>query len=73
VAAIFDEKRLWSEVRDQIMATYSLTDMKDGEKYVEYVKACIMKRDHMTVFSLDENGSAKDIDVTILKALLKGN
>ena len=55
------------------MTTYSLSDKKDGDKYAGYVKACIMKRDHMTVFSLDENGSAKDIDVTILKALLKGD
>merc|ERR1712150_430678 len=40
---------------------------------VTWVRECLEKRDHMTVFRLDGADSAKDIDLAILQALLKVN
>ncbi|XP_070536806.1 transient receptor potential cation channel subfamily M member-like 2 isoform X1 [Ptychodera flava] len=40
---------------------------------VGWVKECLRKKDLITVFELDAKGSAKDIDLAILQALLKAN
>lgn len=41
-------------------------------QYVDWIKQCLQFPDLLTVFTLDSNNSAKDIDLAILKALLKG-
>ena len=45
---------------------------KDIDSRVTWVRECLDRRDHMTVFQLDHGNSAKDIDLAILQALLKG-
>ena len=49
---------------------------KNSEQNVEIVRDCLKKRDHITVFRQDggasSSSSGKDIDVAILRALLKG-
>ena len=71
MAAIFDNS-LWDQVRQRVLKTYSNLSSEEANRIVQLVRDCITKRDHMTVFSLEESGSARDIDVTMLKALLKG-
>lgn len=69
--ALYDDK-LWEEVAKRVKSEFK----KDGEafirKSVDCVRACIDRIDHLTVFRLDGGSSAKDIDITILRALLKG-
>ena len=67
---IFDDG-LWGTVRQKIIDEWH-TD-KDIDIRVTWVRECLEKRDHMTVFRLDGADSAKDIDLAILQALLKGN
>lgn len=65
---IFDNA-LWPEVKRRIEADFGSQDI---DRRLEWVKECLEKRDHMTVFRLDGSDSAKDIDLAILQALLKG-
>ncbi|KAL5010117.1 hypothetical protein ScPMuIL_012422 [Solemya velum] len=46
---------------------------KDQEKYLTIIFECLQKRDLLTVFELDSKQSSRDIDISILKALLKAN
>ncbi len=70
VIPIFDEN-LWQDVRKKIEDEWK-TD-KDIDSRVNWVKQCLEKRNHMTVFRLDGANTAKDIDLAILQALLKGD
>ena len=70
VIPIFDVELL-NKVRDKIIAEWK--DTRDIDSRVTWVRDCLEKRDHMTVFQLDGTNSAKDIDLAILQALLKGN
>ena len=45
---------------------------RDLTRQVGWVRDCLQKRDLMTVFRLEGKNSAKDIDIAILQALLKG-
>lgn len=65
---IFDNA-LWPEVEKRIEADFGTLDL---DRRVEWVKECLEKRNHMTVFRLDGSDSSKDIDLAILQALLKG-
>ena len=68
VVPIFDNA-LWQEVQRRIEADFGTQDL---DRRLEWVKECLEKRDHMTVFRIDGSDSAKDIDLAILQALLKG-
>jgi len=39
---------------------------------VKYVRKCLKKREYLTICKLDAGGSEADIDVAILRALMKG-
>ena len=62
---------MWIEVRRRIVHEFG---EKDAGKMLESVKECINNRDHLTVFRVGagSGSAAKDIDVAILEALLKG-
>ena len=68
VVPIFDNS-LWQEVHRRIEAEFGTRDI---DRRLGWVKECLERRDHMTVFRLDGSDSAKDIDLAILQALLKG-
>ena len=65
---IFDNE-LFDKVKKMISDEWS---DKDIDSRVSWVRECLDRRDHMTVFQLDHETSAKDIDLAILQALLKG-
>ncbi len=69
VALIDDD--VWSEVRVMIEAAWG---QRSVDQRLMWVKECFQARDHITVFNLEggSDDSAKDIDVAILQALLKG-
>ncbi|XP_077993111.1 transient receptor potential cation channel subfamily M member-like 2 [Glandiceps talaboti] len=60
------EAKLTSEMEKEF-GTRNLDTM------VGWVKDCLRRKDLITVFELDAKGSAKDIDLAILQALLKAN
>ena len=62
---------VWEEVERRVVKEFP----KNSEQNVEIVRDCLKKRDHITVFRQDggaSSSSGKDIDVAILRALLKG-
>ena len=65
---MYDDE-LWDTVREQIQAAWGERSL---DQRVSWVQDCIHKRNYMSVFRLDAADSAKDIDVAILQALLKG-
>ena len=69
VVAIVDNE-VWDGVRKMIMNEWGDRDI---DRRVNWVKECLQKRDHMTVFRLDGTDSIRDIDLAILQALLKGS
>lgn len=58
-----------SEIREMIRAHFGDSSL---DLRVEWVKDCCSKRDLLSVFELDSKNSAKDVDLAVLKALLKG-
>ena len=63
------EDSVWDEVKKLIIKEFG---DRDVEKHLGWVKECIQHRGYMTVYRVDGGNSAKDIDIAILQALLKG-
>lgn len=55
-----------------IMKEFPNEKSEDQTNMVTYVTGCLEKRDYMSVFRMDSSDSAKEIDLVILQALLKG-
>lgn len=68
VSVVDDE--VWNEVRRRITKEFG---EKNVDNNVLMVRECLKKRDHITVFQQTGGSSGKDIDVAILRALLKGS
>ena len=64
---------VWEEVERRVVKEFG---PKNSDQNVSLVRECLKKRDHITVFRQDggaSSSSGKDIDVAILRALLKGS
>ena len=59
-------------VKGMIMKEFPNEKSEDQTNMVTYVTGCLEKRDYMSVFRMDSSDSAKEIDLVILQALLKG-
>ena len=64
-----DSEDVWANVRSKLVETFGSNNV---ETLLANVKACIKKRDHLTVFQVTAGVDASDVDVTLLRALLKG-
>ena len=69
---MFFHSNVWENVQKMMETEFPKAKPEDREKYVALVKECLCKRDHMTVFQMDVSDSAREIDLVILQALLKG-
>ena len=69
-----DSDELWESVKQKIRESFanSLKTDQDFEKCLQNVKDCIKRRDHLTVFHVTAGVDASDVDITLLRALLKG-
>ena len=65
---IIDDE-IWEEVGRRIKAEWGERGLAER---VSWVKECLERRQYMTIFRLDSGNDTKDIDVAILRALLKG-
>ena len=63
------EDEVWQEVERRVIKEFG---DKNKDQNMSLVRECLKKRDHITVFRQDGGSSGKDIDVAILRALLKG-
>ncbi|XP_064607537.1 transient receptor potential cation channel subfamily M member-like 2 isoform X2 [Liolophura sinensis] len=61
------------EVCQMLEETFRQRREDKVSQYVDWIKHCLQFPDLLTIFTLDSNNSAKDIDLAILKALLKAN
>ena len=57
------------DVRRMIVSEWGERDI---DLRMNWLKECLQRRDHMTVFRLDSSDSSNDIDLAILQAMLKG-
>ncbi|XP_059152108.1 transient receptor potential cation channel subfamily M member-like 2 isoform X2 [Physella acuta] len=64
------EPHIMADIRTMIKSQFGDQDL---DKRVDWIKNSCSKRDLITVFELDSKNSAKDVDLAILKALLKAN
>ena len=69
---MFIHRSLWENVKAMIKREFPNEKPESQDKMVTSVKECLAKRDHMTVFRMDSSDSAREIDLVILQALLKG-
>ena len=67
-----DSDELWDNVRNKIIDTFGVSDEKLIATALSNVKECIKRRDHLSVFDVTAGVQASDMDVTLLRALLKG-
>ncbi|ESO08545.1 hypothetical protein HELRODRAFT_190762 [Helobdella robusta] len=67
------EQWLEKELMDKIKSELKTKSDEQAKQILENVKICVSNRDFMTVFDLDGKDCGSDIDITILKALLKSN
>ena len=61
---------VWEDVRKLIIKEFGNNNV---DKHLGWVKECIQHRGYMTVYRVEGSNSAKDIDIAILQALLKGS
>ena len=54
-----------------MITTYFNND-KDLNKRIQWVKDIVANPDLVSIFEMDSKDSARDVDLAILKALLKG-
>lgn len=66
--------KLESEIKMRIMKEFDMDKKEDIDKHYAQVKETLHpdNRDLLTVFALDSNEQAFDIDIAILTSLLKG-
>ncbi|CAL1536039.1 unnamed protein product, partial [Lymnaea stagnalis] len=64
------EPHIVAEIREMIKFHFGDANL---DTRVGWVKDCCSNRDLLSVFELDSKNSAKDVDLAILKALLKAN
>ncbi|XP_041372305.1 transient receptor potential cation channel subfamily M member-like 2 [Gigantopelta aegis] len=58
------------EITEKVKAEFTESELS---RRVGWVRQCLHNRDLLTVFELDSRNSASDVDMAILKALLKAN
>ena len=58
------------EITEKVKAEFTEDNLSQR---VGWVRQCLHNRDLLTVFELDSRNSASDVDMAILKALLKGS
>lgn len=63
------EAHVIADIKEMIKTHFGESSL---DTRIEWVKDCCSKRDLLSVFELDSKNSAKDVDLAILKALLKG-
>ena len=69
---IFFHSNVWENVLEMMKKEFPKAKPEAHKEFVELVKECVGERDHMTVFRMDSSDSAREIDLVILQALLKG-
>ncbi|CAG5118818.1 unnamed protein product, partial [Candidula unifasciata] len=82
-STVYDQSGAEIKETNYVLEAHVIADIKEmvkthfGESSldtrIEWVKDCCSKRDLLSVFELDSKNSAKDVDLAILKALLKAN
>nr|KAI8744050.1 transient receptor potential cation channel subfamily M member 2-like [Biomphalaria glabrata] len=60
------------KIKEMIKSSFGVAEL-EIEKCFIWVKECCARKDLLSVFELDSKNSAKDVDLAILKALLKAN